>query len=226
MTKCFPVFCFFLLIWIGVRYVTLKQKWTSLKKLNSQLVQYYDELLLEQNRTRSLWHDMKKQINMLQFLIEHDSEQAAKYVPDLTSEFLSLGHLVDCENLAVNYILNDSFVRARIQSISLALHVDVAPIINISPLDLSVILGNTLDNAICACSKLPIANRKIRICLRSHENLLHYEISNVFKESSQKDTNRFHYGLINTRFCVWKNSGHLHINTTNHQFTVCIVLPI
>ena len=88
--------------------------------------------------------------------------------------------------------------------------------------DLYVLLGNTLDNALEACSELAAGDRKIVLQLRMHTEVLFYKISNPYIDSHlRRKRNQFHgYGLKNVQHCVNRYHGNLEICTENGIFSV------
>ena len=97
----------------------------------------------------------------------------------------------------------------------------------ISPVDLYVIIGNTVDNAVEACAQLPETERKIHIILRQANHMLFYEISNPFDSSGYKKPGQIHgYGLKNVEKCVKNNHGNMEILRENMSFTVSIRLTV
>lgn len=45
--------------------------------------------------------------------------------------------------------------------------------------DLYILLGNTLDKTIEACSTLPVSERRISVKLKTHNNILFYKLAGV-----------------------------------------------
>ena len=93
----------------------------------------------------------------------------------------------------------------RLPVFTLKIDVFVSPQLALSPLFLSVILGNTLDNAIRACSGVSADTPKIvSLTLRQKDSILYYRISNPYDpEFSSKKREGIHgYGLKNVSSTV------------------------
>ena len=105
----------------------------------------------------------------------------------------------------------------------------VSPQLALPPLVLSVILGNTLDNAIRACSGVSADTPKIvSLTLRQKDSILYYRISNPYDpEFSSKKREGIHgYGLKNVSSTVEQIGGTMQINQENNQYTVEIILNL
>ena len=81
---------------------------------------------------------------------------------------------------------------------------------HISPADLFIILGNTLDNTIEACAALSPGHRCVHVVLRQKNQFLYYEVSNPYTANAKPKPGRIHgYGLKDVHNCVEKNQGPL-----------------
>ena len=100
--------------------------------------------------------------------------------------------------------------------------------LNISPVDLYIIIGNTMDNAIEACDAFPSGHKPSISCtLRQKNHVLLYEISNPIPQVSVKKAGDIHgYGLENVKECVNRNSGFISVKTENDIFCVSITLNV
>lgn len=95
-------------------------------------------------------------------------------------------------------------------------------------LDLYIIIGNTMDNAIEACDAFPAGHKPSISCtLRQKNHVLLYEISNPIPQVSVKKAGVIHgYGLENVKECVNRNSGFISVKTENDIFCVSITLNV
>ena len=173
--------------------------------------EYYQRLHENQEETRALWHDIKKYVLAMQaFADKKDQQQLQQIVQQANDTLDSISTVVDIDNIVISSIL-DSYARSAKESdIDFHLDVMVPPTLPISPVDLYIILGNTLDNAIEACIALPKEKRYINILLRKENGILFYRIQNSYNGEKEKIHlhGKFHgYGLSNVRKCVSKYGG-------------------
>lgn len=178
--------------------------------------EYYDQLRVQQEETRVLWHDISKYLRASQV----DKSDAA--LMEVQQMLDSISQVVDVNNRVVSVILNEYFQIAKDADVSIELDVLVPTELFVTAADLYVLLGNTLDNAIEACAELPKEQRRISLKLKKHNSMLYYEISNPYDEKHlHRARGIYHgFGLRNVAKCVEKYRGKLDVSTSNGVFSV------
>lgn len=178
--------------------------------------EYYDQLRVQQEETRALWHDISKYLRASQV---DKSDEALQEVQQMLD---SITQVVDVNNRVVSVILNEYFQAAKDADVSIDLDVLVPTELFVTAADLYVLLGNTLDNAIEACTELPKEQRHITLKLKKHNSMLYYEISNPYDEKHlHRARGNYHgFGLKNVAKCVEKYRGKLDVTKTNGIFRV------
>jgi len=178
--------------------------------------EYYDQLRVQQEETRALWHDISKYLRASQI---DKSDEALQEVQQMLD---SISQVVDVNNRVVSVILNEYFQLAKDADVSIELDVLVPTELFVTAADLYVLLGNTLDNAIEACIELPKEQRHITLKLKKHNSMLYYEISNPYDEKHLHRTrgNYHGFGLKNVAKCVEKYRGKLDVTKSNGIFRV------
>lgn len=134
----------------------------------------------------------------------------------------SISQVVDVNNRVVSVILNEYVQSARAFHIELELDVQIPEVLFVTAADLYVLIGNTMDNAIEACQSVPEEDRKITLKLKTHNNILFYEISNPFREEHlHRVRNNYHgYGLKNVERCVEKYNGAMEASKKSETFCI------
>lgn len=178
--------------------------------------EYYDQLRVQQEETRALWHDISKYLRASQI---DNSDMALQEVQQMLD---SISQVVDVNNRVVSVILNEYFQIAKDADVSIELDVLVPTELFVTAADLYVLLGNTLDNAIEACAELPKEQRRITLKLKKHNSMLYYEIYNPYDEKHlHRARGIYHgFGLRNVAKCVEKYRGKLDINASEGMFRV------
>ena len=178
--------------------------------------EYYDQLRVQQEETRALWHDISKYLRASQV---DKSDEALQEVQQMLD---SITQVVDVNNRVVSVILNEYFQAAKDADVSIDLDVLVPTELFVTAADLYVLLGNTLDNAIEACTELPKEQRRIALKLKKHNSMLYYEISNPYDEKHlHRARGHYHgFGLKNVAKCVEKYRGKLDVTKSNGVFRV------
>lgn len=178
--------------------------------------EYYDQLRVQQEETRALWHDISKYLRASQV---DKSDTALQEVQQMLD---SISQVVDVNNRVVSVILNEYFQTAKDAGVSIELDVLVPTELFVTAADLYVLLGNTLDNAIEACMELPKEQRRISLKLKKHNSMLYYEISNPYDEKHlHRARGNYHgFGLKNVAKCVEKYRGKLDVSKAKGVFRV------
>lgn len=186
---------------------------------------YYEQVQQDQAETHALWHDIKKYMTAMQAMVETGNTAIKEEFARLEHVFSHIGNVVDVGNTEVNAILNHEVQRAHASGVKLQLNIHIPPQLSISALDLSVILGNTLDNAIEACENLPQSQRVVHVMLRQQNQMLFYSVENAYDGSLPKKTGKYHgYGLKNVEDCVRRCHGNLSIEDRENRFMVSVRL--
>lgn len=189
--------------------------------------QYYEQLRTEQEETRAMFHDINKYMQAMRTLAaEANAAEVNKMMAETQELFESLTTVVDVGNSVVSTILNEYREIAEDAEIPFDFDVSVPQNLGISAVDLYVLLGNTLDNAVEACGSVPVDERYIRIQMRIYHSILFYQIENPYsKEYPQRSRGTTHgYGLQNVQKCVEKHNGHMSISQDGNKFILSMRL--
>ena len=171
-------------------------------------------------------HDMKNHFISLGFLLEAGKiEEAILYLSNLSSNS-SLKKSQYSDNLILNALLNNKVTKN--QDIKFEIAIDIGNI-KVSDIDLSILLGNSLDNAIEAAKKLKKDDRKIFIEIKQQKTILYFKIVNKAKNikmnknneliTNKKDKSFHNIGMKNMIQVAKKYNGDLNYNFTNNVFT-------
>ena len=177
--------------------------------------EYYQKLQNKQNETRALWHDLNKYLRAAKA-----ENPDATALEQLEGMLQSATQIVDVGNNVLNVILNEYDQAARAAGTDLRMKVQVSPELSITPADLYILIGNTMDNALEACYHLPQEQRIIDLTLRTHNGVLYYKLVNPCINHAKKtvsDPSRG-YGLANVRLCVRKYHGDIETTKENGFF--------
>lgn len=227
---------------IGLLYLNIviilyaeRAKNASDQKLQAELAehhyamqeQYYAQLRSDQEETRAMFHDINKYMQAMRTLAaEANAAEVNQMMAETQELFESLTRVVDVGNGVVSTILNEYREIAEDASIPFDFDVSVPSNLRISAVDLYILLGNTLDNAIEACQSLPAEDRYIRIQMRIYHSILFYQIENPYAEEyPERSRGKSHgYGLQNVQKCVEKHDGHMSISQNKNKFVLSMRL--
>lgn len=178
--------------------------------------EYYTQFRIQQEETRALWHDISK------FLRAAKAEGSGNAYAQVEQMLESVVPVVDVDNRVVSIILNEYAQECKSMGIVLELDIRVPQELFVTAVDLYVLIGNTMDNAIRAVEELPGEDRKISVKLKTHNQILFYEIENTYSEKqSAHSRGKIHgYGLQNVKRCVERYNGTVEITHRESTFQV------
>lgn len=187
---------------------------------------YYEEVQKDQANTHALWHDIKKYVLAIEAVAATGNDAALQQnIALIRDSFAQTGTLVDVGNQEVNVILNHCFQKAKAHDIQVQMDVSVPETLGVSAVDLSVIIGNTFDNAIEECQRLEAEDRIIAVELKQKNDMMVYAIDNPCLEQAVKKRGRAHgYGLFNIRNCIAKYDGTMSTEKRDGHYQVIVRL--
>ena len=198
---------------------------------------YYQEKLKDEEKVRSVYHDMKNHLLVLQRHIlqrQINSPETAEMVEKLQSQVAMYEDYVHTGNDILDIILKEKSELAREKSIAFSVTADLNGVDFIEPLDISTIFSNALDNAIEASEKLPEEQRAILVKAGKMQNFFSVLIENNCLQNSEntnirttKSDDFLHgFGISNMRKAAEKYGGQLTTKYEKGTFTLKILIPI
>lgn len=231
----------FILVLLGLLYINIvmilfienltvaaraKQE-AALAEQNYELQRaYYENVQKDQTNTHALWHDIKKYVLAIEAVATTgDAAALQQNIALIRDSFARTGNLVDVGNQEANIILNHCIQKAKTHDIQVQMDVSIPEQIGVSAVDLSVIIGNTFDNAIEECQRLEPRERSIIVELKQKNGMMVYAINNPCLEQAVKKRGHVHgYGLFNIRNCIAKYDGTMSTEKKEGHYHVVIRL--
>lgn len=189
--------------------------------------QYYTQLQSQQNETRAMFHDIGKHLRAMEALLDvHSSQDAAHLLAQTRELFDTLPNVVDVGNPVVSALLNEYIREAEDGEIDFQFDVSVPENLWITAVELYILLGNLLDNAIEASLSIPQSQRTIILKLKLYHNILFCQIENPYgSQHPKRKRGRAHgFGLKNVQRVVEQYQGSLTISDTGSRFSVAFRL--
>lgn len=143
--------------------------------------------------------------------------------------------LIKSGNVMVDAILNSKLSLAKSKRISINAKAVVPTDITISEIDLCVIIGNILDNAIEACLRIEEETRRfIRVYIDLKRGSLYISVTNSSGGKIQKQGGQYisskkgnhGFGLIRVDRIIDKYAGYIKHRDENSAFTTEVMLPL
>ena len=134
-------------------------------------------------------------------------------------------------NNIINSIVNQKCEEANKKGIKITCEIAELPKIKISGIDLSIIIGNALDNAIEATHKISSSNKDISLIIKVHREQIIIIIKNPVGEEvdvktlrSNKDSTYHGFGILSMKNIASEYNGDVFFTAANNIFETRIVL--
>lgn len=144
--------------------------------------EYLKNVEQQYQRTRELWHDLKNHIKILEILAEEKRfEELTDYLDSFKRDVERRMIPTKTGCAAVDALLGDKLYQAGEQGTLMSLHLCDLSEMRLQAVDLCVILGNLLDNALEACAAIPGEGR-ISLHMKQEEDFYYIRVVNVAEE--------------------------------------------
>ncbi len=163
-----------------------------------------------------------------------ETENATSYASQLIKTAEEYRIIADLPYSMIRAMLNYKLSGAREDGIELRLDIHVPEGLPLNEFDLTVILGNLIDNAIEACKNVDADKRYIRLQLTYKPDYLVLQIENptnrapVLKDgafrSTKPDLEDHGFGLNNITYLVSRHNGLMKIEADDGVFRVNIAI--
>lgn len=197
--------------------------------------QHYAEMTERNKEIKKHIHDTKNLLLVLQSYVMqgkiHDAETHLKEMLDN----LDSGTMDYTGNIVLDTVLGAKINEAQKHAVKIVPAIALYGQLNIKVLDLALLLGNALDNAIEATSKINgETKKKIYLTVKLHQDILHIVVKNpvmhpVQIENNSVKTNKENaemhgFGIPNMQTIVQKYKGTLDLRCVDQFFVLNIVL--
>lgn len=185
---------------------------------------------------KSLRHDMRNHLAVLRSYIQmNEKENAINYITKIKDIDHGTKEFSRTENMDIDSILNYKLNEADAKGIAVSIKSKVPPKLDMESLDIVVILGNLLDNAIEASDKVE-NDKRIDLRIAHKKEALFIFIKNTFNgvikyedgkiKTTKMDSENHGIGLNNIEEILKKYNGTMKINHSGNNFTVEIVMHV
>lgn len=196
---------------------------------------HYQEVEAMYRQIRGWRHDYRSHIQAMKAYAAADDMEAIKdYLDLLDTDLNTVDTAVKTGNPMADAILNSKISLAREKHIPVRADANIPVKLNMSELDLCIILGNLFDNAIEASMEIPQEKRLIRIYMDIKNTQLYISFTNFTAgKKMMKKGNLFSttkgaghgLGLVRMDTIVERLDGYLSRNSEDGAFTTEILIP-
>lgn len=186
--------------------------------------------------TMQRWrHDYHNHIQSVKaYLVMNSLEEARVYLDALEQDLDDINLLFNTGNINADAILNAKISLAIKKGIRVDYKATVPRALTVSDIDLCVVIGNLIDNAVEACEKVASENQFIRLYIGILQKQLYLSVSNATNEVVRKldeqyiSTKRGNHGhgLKRINKIVDKYGGFINRKNEPGVFVTEIMLPL
>lgn len=195
----------------------------------------YEEIKEIYLNMRGWRHDYHNHLQVMKAQVAAGQmEEMERYLSDLEQNLEKVDTYVKSGNLMADAILNSKLTLADQKGIRVNCKAILPGALSIEDVDLCVLLGNLLDNALEACEKIPEQQRFLRIYMVVNKSQLYVSIQNSareeldFNERNYISTKRGNHGLGMKRVKALadKYEGYLTLANEPGIFAAEVTLPL
>ncbi len=220
------------------------------KRENKKIVEYQNDLISKHcdeveniyKQMRGWKHDYHNHIQYIKACVYMgEIDKLTEYCDTLENDLKTVDTVIKTGNVMVDAILNSKLSLALTKNIEINAKAVVPTNIDISDVDLCVLLGNLLDNAMEACKKddnskdyefnkpfirvyISVKGSQLYICVTNSTFGKVNKVGNKFFTTKKSDTHGF--GLMRIDKICDKYSGYCKRNNEPGVFSTEILLPM
>ena len=206
------------------------------EQFRSELMEHqYDEIKSVYMDMRGWRHDYHNHMQVMKAqLALGNTEEMGAYLDQLERELDRVDTFIRSGNLMVDAILNSKLTLARRQEVAVNCSAKAPERLSVEDVDLCVILGNLLDNALEACVQVEKEKRFLRLYLTVNKSQLYFSVQNAAKEEPDFEASRYisrkrgnhGLGMKRVKAAVDKYDGYLNLANEPGIFAAEVTMPL
>lgn len=225
------IFALFLYERLANQVETIRNQEQYEQHLKTQL-KHLDDILITQKQIKKFKHDFNNYaIGLKAYIKDGDFQGASDYVKELEDKFNHGEDIIETGNTALDAILSTKIAIAESKGIAVNTKIQIPEDISVDPIDMCIIFGNALDNAIEACERTETTEKKIGITIICKDEAVLCKIVNTAPKpvnsllvTSKVDKQNHGFGLENIRTALSRYNANPAIERTDAEFTLKFVI--
>lgn len=225
------------LIYLGRKYIIYSVDKSISNYQNDLMKKHCEEVENMYRQIRGWRHDYHNHIQTMKaHLALHNLDELEAYLDELDVDLTTVDTVIKTGNVMIDAILNSKISLAQSKNIVVNAKAIVPKELNLSEVDLSLIIGNLLDNAIEACDKVTNPDERfIRVYIDILKGQLYIYVMNSMQGTpkrvgdvylSTKAGNNHGLGLIRIDKVVERCHGYLERQNEEGVFVTEVMLPL
>ncbi|KAB3534130.1 GHKL domain-containing protein [Alkaliphilus pronyensis] len=212
--------------------------WTMREKEYQNQRVYFSSLEEIVNTMKAQRHDFNNHISIIYGMIHlGKNKEAEKYIKELGESVSELNDIVQVNHPVITALVNVKKQKSSSEGITMDLDIELPQELSFDYIDLSIILGNLLDNAIEAGKEADEKEIDVRLYTKGNYMIINIVNTksqvNIYQENdgsnrftSKKDSDNHGFGLLNVKQVVYRYKGIIRIEDKGDLFEVNIALPL
>jgi hypothetical protein len=140
----------------------------------------YERLMKNAENVKFMHHDLRHHLTLMGELA-HGMTKLEEYIKNLSEKLSATQEKFYCANYAVNAVASHYLAAAESEGVSVEARLEIPEDTGLVPaIDLCVIMGNFLENALEACRRIKHGNKFIRVRSRVAGDSLSIAVANSF----------------------------------------------
>ena len=187
-----------------------------------------------QNRIRIFRHDCKNMITVLKSMLEQGKiDQVNTFLADIGYGLKSEEEIASSGNIAIDALINYKYCCEKHQKISWKVSLNIPENLEVDSLDIAILLGNLLDNAMDALNSVT-TEKWVVLNLSYDRGILYIHLENPYEGERNMKKNRFvttkkdqknhGIGIASAEKIAAKYHGMLEFSEENQVFEVDAIL--
>lgn len=192
----------------------------------------YDTIIKSMKERR---HDYKNHlISISRLSTSGEDTKVSNYVNRLLKDEIKTEDIINIENKIISALINYNIKKIEKNSIKFYYNIELPEKIHVFDVDMTIIVGNLLDNAIEACKNIDSVNRYINMDIKygygkvyiimKNSSPNEINIVNNHIDTTKTNKEKHGYGLENIRKTIEKYNGYFKIDSLNNEFIIEILL--
>lgn len=185
---------------------------------------------------RNIRHDMKQHLCTIAEMLERNEiTELKQYITELLGAFYQKNIIVDTGNIVIDALINAKYAYAQENNIKFNVDVKIPPQLPYQNIDICILIGNILDNAIEASEKITKDKRQIDFAIQFRSNILTIQIGNYYNGCINKnskgqilttktESENHGIGFLSINKIVTKYNGKIDITYNDNYFSIQVMI--
>lgn len=196
--------------------------------------EYLNEIIQKQVMSNKAMHDLRNQLFAIKELVKSGNERGIQKIEEICATVSAAQNIIYTNDTEIDALINSKAHTASLNGIALSCQCHFSGFGKIDRIDLCVLIGNLLDNAIEACKKFD-GERYIEMSILQRANMVNLVVVNPFIGeicntngiycTSKEDKYSHGFGLKSVKTIINKYDGYIELSDNINVFTVSALLP-